>query len=323
MHNSSLISCRTDTLCGSGNLALGAEDARHRDRSITMAKSTDQLDPVRFFEAKLLLKPDRVSSIEGFHDLDSKTRRTAESLRIDFLEDAAARRAPEVREIVFVDTPEFDLYKSGFILRRRISYVDGFPAGEPEIVFKYRYSDQQRAAAVDVRPRISGKYRVKLKAQALPLKDEIGGYRMLYSHNSIFGISQTHETDRTAMSTLTRIFPVLSALKNTQGERVQLVNEGIVEELLLPLGKLDFGKGLVAKSSVSLWRTRGEHVPLIGEYSFRAKFDHIEDVSPKAKKLLTQYFVQLQHDVKSWVAIGATKTGLVYGLKGKAPEREG
>ena len=288
-----------------------------------MAKSNDQLDPVRFFEAKLLLKPDRVLSLEGFHDFGSMARRTAESLRVDYLEDAAALRAPGVREIVFIDTPEFDLYKRGFILRRRVSYVDGFPAGEPEIVFKYRYRDQQRAAAVDVRPRISGKYRVKLKAQALPLKDEIGGYRMLYSHNCIFGISQTHETDRTAMSTLTRVFPVLNVLKKPSAERVQLVNGGIVEELLLPLGKLDFGKGLVAKSSVSLWRTRGEHVPLVGEYSFRAKFDHVEDVSPKAKKLLTQFFVKLQHDVKNWVAIGATKTGLVYGLNGKAPEREG
>jgi hypothetical protein len=109
-----------------------------------------------------------------------------------------------------------------------------------------------------VRPRISGRYRLKFKAQALPHKNHLGGYRMLYSHNCKFGVSQVHEDDRLAMPTLVRVFPALAALKRSNEDRVRLVNEGIVEELQLPLGKLDFGKGLVAKSNVALWRTRGD-----------------------------------------------------------------
>jgi hypothetical protein len=275
----------------------------------------EPFDPVRYLEAKVPLKAGRLSSLERFHDLGSIIRRTAESLEIEHLDDPDGHQGPRIREIVFIDTPNFDLYKNGFILRRRIAYVDGFPSGDPEIVFKYRYPDRQRAAAVDVRPRISGKYRLKFKVQALTLNHRIGGHRTLFSHNSQFGISQTHETDRTAMSTLTRIFPALDVLKASNRERVQLVNEGIVEELLVSLGKLDFGKGIVAKSSVALWRTRGEHMPIIGEYSFQAKFDRIEEVPRKTAKLVQRFFIKLQYDVKNWMWLGTTKTALVYRLK--------
>jgi hypothetical protein len=51
---------------------------------------------------------------------------------------------PQTREVVFWDTCDFRLYNHAFILRRRIAYKDGFPTGEPEIVFKYRNPDLQR-----------------------------------------------------------------------------------------------------------------------------------------------------------------------------------
>jgi len=273
-------------------------------------------DTLRYLQGKLLVKPERLSSLDRFREFGKLARRTAKSLNVGFREDPKVDEAPRVREIIFVDTPDFRLYKNGFILRRRIAYVDGFPSGDPEIVFKFRYPDLRRAAALDVRPRISGQYRLKFKAQALPHKNHLGGYRMLYSHNCKFGVSQVHEDDRLAMPTLVRVFPALAALKRSNEDRVRLVNEGIVEELQLPLGKLDFGKGLVAKSNVALWRTRGDHRPLVGEFSFETKFDRREDVSRKAENLVKQYFVTLQRDIRDWIWLGATKTRIVYQLKG-------
>ena len=105
------------------------------------------------------------------------------------------------------------------------------------------------------------------------------------------------------------MLPALGVLKKSDDERVQFVNEGIVEELLLPLVKLDFNKGIVAKSNVALWRTRADHLGVIGEYSFRVKFDHRDDVSGKAQQRIRQFFVTLQHDVKDWISLGTTKTG--------------
>jgi len=66
---------------------------------------------------------------------------------------------------------------------------------------------------------------IKFKAEALPLKDQVGGYRMLFSHNTQFPVSQAPEGDRTSMTTLTRIFPALAPLKTSDTDRVELVNQ--------------------------------------------------------------------------------------------------
>ena len=86
------------------------------------------------------------------------------------------------------------------------------------------------------------------------------------------------------MMTLMKIFPPLAELKAPGEEQVKLVNGGIVEEVLLPLGQLDFGKGLVAKCDVSLWRTRGEHKSLVGEFAFQAKFGNRGEIRAKAEE---------------------------------------
>jgi len=278
------------------------------------------LDQVQYLEAKLILKPDGFTSVQAFRDFGKIVQRTAKKLGIGSVEDPGVGLRPEVREIIFGDTPDFRLYNNAFILRRRVSYVDGFPVGDPEIVFKFRHPDEQAATAIDVRPKIAGKYRIKFKAEALPLKDQVGGYRILYSHNCQFGLSQMHEADRTSMATLVKVFPALAVIKKSDDEKISLVNEGIVEEVLLPLGQLDFGKGVVAKCDIGLWRTRGEHKSLVGEFAFQVKFDRKEDVAEKQKKLAAQFYVTLQQDVQDWLALGVTKTGMVYRLKGNEPQ---
>ena len=280
------------------------------------------LDRVQYLEAKLILKPDRFTSVQSFRQFGKIVQRMAKKLGVGFIEDEKAGLRPEIREIIFFDTPDFRLYNNAFILRRRISYVDGFPVGDPEIVFKFRHTDEQKATAIDVRPKIAGRYRIKFKAEALPLKDQVGAYRILYSHNCQLGASQVHEgvRNRTAMASLSRVFPVLATLKKSDEERVTLVNEGIVEEVLLPLGQLDFGKGILAKCDIALWRTRGEHRSLVGEFAFQAKFDRREDVGEKQKKLAAQFYISLQRDVEEWLALGVTKTGMVYRLNGNEPQ---
>lgn len=277
-------------------------------------------DQIAYIEAKLILKPDRFTSVDAFRQFGKLVQKTAKKLGVGFIEDREAGLRPQVREIVFVDTPDFALYKNAFILRRRISYSDGFPVGDPEIVFKYRHPEEEKATAVDVRPKIAGKFRIKFKAEVLPLKDSIGGYRLLYSHNCQFGASQVHEGDPTSMTSLMKIFPPLANLKAPGEERVKLVNGGIVEEVLLPLGQLDFGKGLVAKCDVSLWRTRGEHKSLVGEFAFQAKFSDRTALAEKQKKLAMQFYVSLQRDVQDWLQLGCTKTAMVYRLNGADPQ---
>jgi len=302
----------------------GLDEVGNRGSSVSRTASAfadgAPLDRVQYLEAKLILKPDRFKSVDSFRNFGKIVRRVAKKTGVGFIEDRKASLGPEIREIIFMDTPDFALYRNAFILRRRISYVDGFATGDPEIVFKFRHPEEEKATALDVRPQIDGKYRIKFKAEALPLKDEVGGYRLLYSHNCQFGLSQTHQKDKTSMATLDRVFPALAKLKKSGRERVELVNGGIVEEVLLPLGKLDFGKGVLAKCDIALWRTRGEHLPLVGEFAFQVKFNRKEDVAEKQKKLVVQFYVMLQREVEDWLALGVTKTGMVYRLKGTGPQ---
>jgi hypothetical protein len=98
-------------------------------------------------------------------------------------------------------------------------------------------------------------------------------------------LSQVHDANKNLVATLARILPALAGIKKSDDEHIALVNGGIVEEVLLPLGQLDFGKGQVAKCDISLWRTRGEHKPLVGEFAFQVKFPSRESVAEKQKKL--------------------------------------
>ena len=276
-------------------------------------------DRIQYMEAKLILKPEPFTSVQRFRDFGKLVRKAARKAGVGFIEDAKTGERPEIREIIFLDTPDFALYNNAFILRRRISYLDGFPVGDPEFVFKFRHPDPDRATALDVRPKIAGKYRIKFKAEILPLKDQVGGYRILYSHNCQFGLSQTREGDKTSFAMLSKALPALQVLKRVSEDRVQLVNEGIIEEVLLPLGKLDFGNGVLAKCDIALWRTRGEHKPLVGEFSFQLKFDRREDVAAEPKARCAAFYSGLQREAEDWLALGVTKTGIVYRLKGNPP----
>lgn len=278
------------------------------------------LDQVQYLEAKIILKPERFVCVDSFRDFGKLVQRTAKNTKVGFVTDPKVARRPDIREIVFMDTPDFRLYNNAFILRRRIAFVDGFPVGDPEIVFKFRHPDEMKAAALDVRPNIAGSYQIKFKAEVLPLKDQYGGFRVLYSHNCQFGLSQMHEGDKLGMWTLSHVFPALAVLRKSKDEQVGLVNEAIVEEVLLELGNLDFGKGVTAHCNVALWRTRGEHTPLVGEFAYQVKFNRGDEVHEKPRKLCEQFFITLQRDVQDWVSLGTTKTGMVYRLKGNPPQ---
>jgi len=278
------------------------------------------LDTIEYLEAKIILKGDRFTSVQSFHDFAKVVRDTADQTDVGYSTKEFDGIRPQIREVLFLDTSDFRLYNNAFILRHRLLYEDGFPVGDPEIVFKFRHPDIQTAAEMDVRPNIAGNYEIKFKVEALPLKEEIGGMRMLYSHNVQFPLSQAHVGDRTAMSTLVQAFPPLHGLKTSAGERVELVNHTAVAEVLLDIARLDFGKGTEAKSNVAIWRTRGDMKQLIGEFAFQCKFKRGDEFHAKAKKRAEQFFISLQHLAQDWVDLGKTKTAAVYRLKGNPPQ---
>src|ERR1700694_5622447 len=96
------------------------------------------LDDVHYLECKIILKGDRFDSKKGFIDFAKLVSRAAEKADIDLSTSHLEGARPEIREVVFLDTADFRLYNHAFILRRRITYEDGFPVGDTEVGFKLR-----------------------------------------------------------------------------------------------------------------------------------------------------------------------------------------
>ena len=82
------------------------------------------LDDVHYLECKIILKPDRFTSRQGFVEFAKLARRAASSADVGSPPTTWMARGP-IREVVFLDTADFRLYNNAFILRRRISYEDG------------------------------------------------------------------------------------------------------------------------------------------------------------------------------------------------------
>jgi hypothetical protein len=274
---------------------------------LTWAGKVPQIQPATYADGlpahdlnylgfKMILKVNRFTSRKSLFDFGKVIRDLAKAHRIDFRRVHPADAPLRFREVLFKDTGDHRFYNNAFILRRRIEYEDGFPVGEPEVVFKFRHTDIQKAAETDVRPHIDGPHRVKFKAQALPLKGALGGIRMLFSHNVQFPRGNLIARDREfSMEELTRIFPVLERIKKDPKEQIALVSETIIEEVLQDLGVLDFGSGVKAKTDVAIWRTRGEHRPLIGELAYQIKVKDRKELDLDVLKRMERFFIALQY----------------------------
>lgn len=74
---------------------------------------------------------------------------------------------------------------------------------------------------------------------------------------------------------------------------------------------LEYG-ALVAK--------RGTRRPLFGEFAFQAKFQRRDELHENAMERMRAFFIALQQSGRDWLSLGATKTGMVYQLRGNAPQ---
>ncbi len=270
---------------------------------------------------KLILRPNKFVSRQSLFDFGKTMREPCREHGVKFTFGDFVSQPIKIREVLFIDTEDFRLYNNAFILRRRIPYHEGFPVGDPEIVFKFRHPDLQMCAETDVRPKILGDHRVKFKCQAMPLKEKLGGIRLLYSHNvqffrSAIGMGKENVRD---MDQLVDLLPVLSRIRKHPKEEIKLVSNTIIEEVLQDIGILDFGQGVGCKANVAIWRTRGEHRPLVGEFAFQFRFQNRDALSKEALRKAESFFISLQYAAEDYIALNCTKTATVYRLLGNAP----
>jgi hypothetical protein len=269
------------------------------------------LDQIHYREYKILLRPERFIRPERFeeywgilHDIAKKC-----DVKVETNKDAFHRA---VREVLFYDTPEFDLYRNAFILRKRTFYKDGWPEVDHELAVKFRHKDLQTASAVDIHPRLEGKAEIKFKDELLPLKDEIGGMRSLYSHNCVLTTPKIILDQ--GLEDIASVFPAMGGIDVSPKTKIELVNNVAVEEVQVDPGHFDFGHGYEAKATIAIWRNRASETSLVGEFAFQAKFKREDEIHHKAKERSEEFFRAAQTHAPEWVQLGTTKTAMVYGI---------
>jgi len=289
------------------------------DKHISKHPETKHLpdDVIHYREYKILLKPDRFTSKEGFMQFWDAVNATVKKfdLKVDLDKEAFHS---QVREVLFYDTPHFDLYNNHFILRKRTFYDDGWPRADHELTIKYRSRELKDAASVDVRAMAAGHDEIKFKEELLLDRKQLGGMRSVYSHGCVL-TSPKVVLDR-GIEDIASVFPALGKIDIRPLTKIALVNNVAVEEVQNTMGRIHFGHGFNGKTTIAIWRSRALEKPLSGEFAFQCKFDRLTDVHKSSLVQSDDFYKHVQLDCADWVMLGTTKTAMVYGL-GNVPLR--
>lgn len=272
------------------------------------------VDAIRYREYKVLLKPERFFAPERLEEYWKIVGQIAKKsgVGVSTNKDAFHRL---IREVLFYDTKQYDLYKNAFILRKRTFYKNGWPETNHELTVKFRHPDRAAATEVDVNPLIPGERKIKFKEELLPLKNELGGMRSLFSHNCVLYSPNIVLTQ--GLEDVAKIFPSMHKIGILPKSKIQLVHNMAVEELQVNAGVLDFGHGYEANATIAIWRNRASETSLIGEFAFQAKFKKYDAIHSGAKEKSEIFYRAVQTNAPEWVQLGTTKTAMIYGM-GKA-----
>ncbi len=283
----------------------------HADESQSTAAAGEAAEKIHYREYKLLLKPERFAGEDGFHKFYKHAHHVAKQLDIQF--EKADQHESHIREVVFYDTPHFKLYNDGFILRKRTFFKHGHPEPNFELTIRFRHPDATVAAAVDMRPLLPCIHTIKFKEELLQLSDTLGGMRTLYANGCELDTPNVVLTQR--FEIISQVFPALQRVRTANPKATfTLVNDVVVDETLVHLGELHFGPKTSCKASVAVWRNRATGRDMIGEFGYQLKFEGLASLHRKPRELSEKFFKAIQLDAGAeWVALGTTKTSLVYG----------
>jgi hypothetical protein len=298
----------------------GGKESVRRVKSSAGASAVPDLyslfESIHYREFKILLKAQDFSGDIGADVADywKLARDVAKQLLIEIQPGPRAAVAQR-RSIVFLDTPNGDLYQRSFMLRTRSPFVGDRPGPAYELTLKFRSPDIAAAADVDVNavPRFGGV--PKFKEELLLTHAALGGMRSIFSHTCQLK-EQTAPLGST-LGDLAQIFPELGKLGLNPKTKLGPASPVPVEEVLYDLGLFGFRGGRSAKVNMAVWRRSDTEEVMIGEFAYETHFRHYGKLHPHPKLRSERYYRLLQRETGAWVELGSTKTALYYGLSGK------
>lgn len=273
-------------------------------------------ESLHYREFKILLKPedfDEPMEVE-VKDYWKLVRHVAEELLIN-VRRSDEETTPHFRDIVFLDTPGWELYRNGFMLRVRRPYVGTEPAKQYELTLKYRGADIAKTEKMDLTPAKGYSGRTKFKEELLLVSSQLGGMRSIFSHTC--QLAELTQPIGTKFADFIKIFPHLSTLKIKPAAKISPVTPVPVQEVLFNLGDFGFTGSKTAKVNMAVWRNPKTKKVLIGEFAYETHFRHYGRMHPVPKLRSERLYRLLQRATGTWVELGATKTALYYELSGK------
>ncbi len=266
-------------------------------------------------EYKILLKPELfVNRQEAYKKVWEIAKSLADSLGIEVRESRQPFREQR-RKVYFLDTPDHDLRKHGYVLRVRVKYNGNKPRKEYNLTLKYRSTDLQKSAQADITVALKGyKTKAKFEADITPIKDSLGTMRFIYSKS--VKVKKLDFSPGNTIGDYAKIFPVLGKLGVPLDKKLEIVNGFIVDERKVSPGMFVFGGGINGMVDITTWYEFGDtSSPFVAEFSYDFRFMRHNEMIDKGIERASEFFKALQFALKDWYYPEGTKTGYVYSHK--------
>lgn len=214
----------------------------------------------------------------------------------------ASDREKTFREVSFMDTKNFDLYKNCYILRRRVE------DGDIGMTLKYRNPDLVASSKADVSPAAGHDEKTAMDEDVV-VKEKM--FERVFSKS---GKTVVKADSEPTIGAYAEVYPGMLKLGIPEKTPLSVVNGVKIDETNIEYGSIHLSKNVKAEAFFTIWRIEGSDDVFIVEFSYRYKFED----SPSEEELLVahhasdKFLGKLRDSAKSWLAVGLTKTGMVY-----------
>lgn len=254
-------------------------------------------------ECKMLLLPEKFADMKAaIKDFWYIVEKAGSDQGIKIKKIDGSDREYTQREVTFLDTKKFDLYKNSYILRRRVE------DGDIDMTLKFRNPDIAVSSKADVSPGPENHGKTAMDEDVV-VKEKI--FERIFSKSGKTTIKSDPEA---TVGAYAAVYPGISSLGIPEKTALYTVNGVKINETNVEYGKIHLTKNINATASFAIWQIEGNDEVFVAEFSYKYKYED----SPSEEELILAHHVsdkflgKLREGAKSWIAIGLTKTGMVY-----------
>jgi hypothetical protein len=287
--------------------------------SPSAANPSQDASSVSSRECKILLKVERFGDLAaGLREFWSLVEAAARQEGLTVKANGPFPGREKTRYVAFYDTPGFDLYRRGFILRRRGETPEDVMPGRHndhlrcDATLKFRHPELQLEQLATIQPdhSLKGETKVEEDVVAGP-----AGIRQVFSLSSKVKLKK-EPTPR--LAGYIKVFPGLARLNLDETLAMQPVRGTLIREYSISPGSIDLQGLTTAETTFSVWTRPPAQRPFVVEFSFAYDLPpggYLNHKVDRAQETANRLLKAIQRIGAAWIATGQTKTGLIYQIE--------